>query len=280
MPLFRRADGDVVKGVPAYRRMMQLLMPRKSESTVYFEQHLVIDDTLAWLERENAGRAPDERLHLFHLVLHAIVRTLAERPRLNRFTSGGRIYQRRGIWLSFSAKKAMNDDAPVFVVKRQFEPAWSVAEVARAARGGVGEGRGDKPTHVDKELRLFLRIPLFLLGPLVRFVMWLDRVNFLPYAFFKQDPMFASVFVANLGSIKLDAAFHHLYEYGNVPIFVTIGRTIETPFVRPDGTLGTRRELLLRWTLDERIEDGLYCARALDLVRERVENPEGTVLRS
>jgi pyruvate/2-oxoglutarate dehydrogenase complex dihydrolipoamide acyltransferase (E2) component len=30
----------------------------------------------------------------------------------------------------------------------------------------------------------------------------------------------------------------------------------------------------LKFTYDERIEDGLYCARSLDLLRELIERPE------
>src|SRR3712207_419822 len=112
MPLFRRPDGDLVHDVPPYRRLMPLLMRTRNESAVYFEQHIDIGAAQAFLARKN-GEIPGERLTLLHLLMLAIVRTLEERPRLNRFVSGGRIYQRRGIWLSFSAKKAMRDDAPV-----------------------------------------------------------------------------------------------------------------------------------------------------------------------
>jgi len=150
-----------------------------------------------------------------------------------------------------------------------------------AGAGAAGElvmiGDEDHRQHprigFGGELAFFLRLPMFLLSPGVRFLMWLDSVNLLPFAFFRDDPLYASVFIANLGSIRLDAAFHHNYEWGNIPIFVTIGQTKDVPFVRPDGTVGVRKELLLRWTLDERIEDGLYCAKALELVRARLENP-------
>jgi pyruvate/2-oxoglutarate dehydrogenase complex dihydrolipoamide acyltransferase (E2) component len=30
----------------------------------------------------------------------------------------------------------------------------------------------------------------------------------------------------------------------------------------------------LKWTFDERVEDGLYCARSLDLLRDLLANPE------
>lgn len=250
---------------------MQLLMPTRNEAAVYFEQHIDAGPALAFLKQWNDEH--ETKLGMFHLVLHAIVQTLAARPRLNRFSMGGRLYQRRGIWLSFSAKQSMSDDAPMFVVKKEFDPTQSVAQVAEHARSGVVEGRSGKPSHVDKEIGLFLKLPLFILAPLVRLVSWLDRRNLVPFAFFRHDPLYASVFVANLGSIKLDAAFHHHYEYGNIPIFVTIGKLQRMPFVTDDGSVGVRDELLLRWTFDERIEDGLYAARSLELVRERLEHP-------
>lgn len=270
MPLFSRKDADLVRDVPAYRRIMPILMRTRNESMVLFEQKI---DAGPGLERIAKLRAETGmQLTFFHLVLHALVETLAERPRLNRFTSGGRLYQRRGIWVSYSAKKALDDDHPVFVVKQRFEPGRTLAELVRDVAGEVKEGRSDRKSHVDKELGLLLKLPLFLLRWMVGLVRRLDAWNLLPYkAFILPDPMFASVFIANLGSLKLDAAFHHHYEYGNIPIFVTVGRVQDAVVALPDGTVGTRKEVVLRWNLDERVEDGLYCARALELLRARLE---------
>src|SRR5687767_12501378 len=99
MPLLPRRDGDPVPDVPPYRRMMQLLMRKRSESFVFFEQKLDMSKAQSWLAEKNAGRAPEERLNFFHLITHAIVETIGERPRLNRFSMGGRLYQRRGIFV-------------------------------------------------------------------------------------------------------------------------------------------------------------------------------------
>jgi hypothetical protein len=257
VPLFRRKDADLVRDVPDYRRMMPLIMRTRNESSVYFEQRVDVTRALEFTQRYNA--AHERKISLFHLVVWAVVQTLAERPRLNRFTSGGRLYQRRGIWVSYSAKKALDDDSPLFVVKREMQAAWTIEELAERMHGGVAEGRSDKPTYTDKELKLLLKVPLFLLAWFVRLVRRLDAWNLLPHKFIIGDPMYASVFVANLGSLKLEAAYHHNYEYGNIPIFVTVGRL--------HGS-----EAVLKWTLDERIEDGLYCARALERLRERLEN--------
>jgi hypothetical protein len=275
MPLFRRFDGDLARDVPATRRIMPFLMRTRTESAVYFEQRIDAEPGLRRLARLDADAGV--RATFFHLVMHAVVETLGERPRLNRFVSGRRIYQRKGIWISYSAKKALSDDAPIFVVKRELTPGGTLADTVKVTQADVSEGRSDRPSHVDKELGVFLRLPTFLLAALVWLLRWLDAHNLAPRALIGPDPMFASVFIANLGSVRLDAAYHHLYEYGNIPIFVTVGKVHDAVVPMPDGGVAVRKQVLLRWSFDERIEDGLYCARALDRVRARLESEDGTI---
>ena len=128
----------------------------------------------------------------------------------------------------------------------------------------LDEGRSDKKSHVDKELGFFLKLP----GPLLRLGVWLlqllDGWNLLPGAFIHPDPLYASLFVANLGSVKLDSAYHHLYEYGSIPLFATIGRT--------KGAVCS-----IKYSFDERIEDGLYAAGALSLLKDRLEDPAAPI---
>ncbi len=108
----------------------------------------------------------------------------------------------------------------------------------------------------------------------MRVVRRLDAWGLLPPSYSAGDPLYASAFVANLGSVGLDAAYHHLYEYGTIPIFVTIGRLHQRPVVLPDGAVGSRKIVTLRYTYDERVEDGFYAARALERLHELLETPE------
>jgi pyruvate/2-oxoglutarate dehydrogenase complex dihydrolipoamide acyltransferase (E2) component len=85
--------------------------------------------------------------------------------------------------------------------------------------------------------------------------------------------MFASLFVANLGSVGLNNTYHHLNEYGTASIFAAVGRLRTTLFVGPNDRPVMRDGLQVRYTIDERIADGLYAARALAHVREVVEDP-------
>jgi len=270
MPIFQRHDGALVRDVPATRRIMPFLMRTKASAVVYFEQ--TIDVTRVKPLLDSAPRSETGKLSIFHLFSYAVVKTLAERPRLNRFVSGPEIYQRNKIELSFAAKKGMSDDEPVAVVKRAFDPAASFDEHTRRLSGGIAEGRSRERSGTDKELSFFLALPGFLLRWLVSLALWLDAQNLLPAALIADDPLYTSLFITNLGSVGLDAAYHHLYDWGNCPIFAALGKVSEKM------VNGERRLLcVVRYTFDERIEDGLYCARALGRVRELVEGWEPAI---
>lgn len=271
----RRPDGTLVRDVADVRRIVPYLMRGRNESAVYFEQTIDLTKVEAFLDAYNAAH-PDRRATLFHVVAWAAAKVLDRRPRMNRFVAGGRLWQRDGIWISFSAKKRLDDEGTMFVVKRRFDPAASFAETVAFMYGDIVEGRSDVPSHTDKELGLLLKLP----GPGLRLLLaaerGLDRLGLLPKWFTEPDPMFCSAFIANLGSLKMDAAYHHLYEYGNCPIFCVIGRTHETPVVVRDGKkskVAVGRVATLRWTFDERIEDGLYAQRCLQMLASIVEDP-------
>jgi len=265
----RRRDGTLAKVAP-YRRILPFLMRGKNESSVLFEQHLDMSRAQPWLEAWN--RRTGQHATVFHLVLHALGRMLHDRPQLNRFIAGRRIYDRRGVFLTFSAKKAMREDAPLATVKREFPRGERFAEMVAALNTEIRVAKSDAVSKVDKELAVFLRFPGFLLAASVALLRWLDGHGLAPRALIGDDPLYTSAFVANLGSLKIDAAYHHLYEYGNCPLFCTVGRLAPAPIV-VDGEIQVRPSLLLRYTYDERVEDGFYAASGIALLRAWIEDP-------
>lgn len=270
MPWFGRPDGTPIEGLPMLRRMMPFLMPSRTESLVYFEQQIDVTETLRYLERRRAQGAP---VNLFQVMMAGLVRVLAMRPQLHRFVVGRRVYRRRTIELSFAVKKQFTDQARLTTVKVAFDPDDSLDDAARRVREAVSEGKGDSDTSSEKEMGFFTKLPRFALRMVMGLQRTLDYFNLVPTSMMRDDPMYASMFVANLGSIGLDAAFHHLYEYGTIPLFAAIGRIHKAPMVMADGTLQVREVVTVRYTFDERIADGLYCARALDLYKRWIENP-------
>ena len=272
MALFARPDGTP-SPVHPLRRIMPFLLPTKNGAFVLFEQQVNAAPARGFLAEFNAARPPERAVTLFHLVLRAIGKALTEFPRLNRFVAGSRIYDRRGIWLSFSAKQRMERDAPLFTAKIRFEPAENLDAMVDRIRAALTEGRSGRETSVDREVKTFLRLPAPALRLGVRVVRRLDAWGALPARFVDPDPLYASAFVANLGSVGLEAAYHHLFEYGTIPIFVTLGRLHRAPVVLPDGSVGSREVFTLRYTYDERVEDGFYAARALERLQACLEAP-------
>jgi len=262
----RRPDATLVRDLSATRRFMPILSPRRNENLVWFELDVDVGRALDWAKQRSAGREPRRALTLFHVILAALARILHERPRLNRFTAGGRLWQRDGIWLTFSAKVRFDEDAPLLTVKRRIDPTQSVETMADALLDSLASGRRGDVTTSDREVAGLLRFPPLLARIAVALADFADGFGLLPRAMLDADPLNASVFVANLGSVGLEAGYHHLWEHGNCPIFCVIGRVKE----RADGA----RVATLKFTYDERIEDGLYCARSLERLRELIERPE------
>jgi hypothetical protein len=263
-----RPDADVVDDVPLVRRIQPFIMPTRNESVVYYDVDV---DAAAVDARVAALRAQGVRATVLHTVMIGAVRSLSARPRLNRFVAGGRLWQRRGIWLSYTVKTEKNDRGAVLAMKRRLDDNASDVDLVRAIEGGVGEARSGRPTSTEKELKILLALPVFLLGWLVSLVGVLDRLGLLPRFFIDGDPMFASMFVTNLGAIGMDAPLHHLYEYGNIPLFCMIGAKKHAFFVDDDGAVRAREVYPLRFTFDERIEDGQYCLQSIELMTAHME---------
>jgi pyruvate/2-oxoglutarate dehydrogenase complex dihydrolipoamide acyltransferase (E2) component len=274
MPPFARADGTPSPGLHPVRRIMPFLMPTRNGAFVLFEQQVAAAPVRRFLDGVNAERPPERAITIFHLVLRAIGLALTEFPRLNRFVAGSQLYDRRGIWLAFSAKQRLERDAPLFTAKIRFDASEPLAAMVERVHAVVGEGRSGRETATDREIRTFLHLPAPLLRLGVRVMRRLDAWGLLPADLTAGDPLYASAFVANLGSVGLDAAYHHLYEYGTIPIFVTIGRLHRAPVVREDGSVGSQEVFTLRYTYDERVEDGFYAARALERLQALLESPE------
>src|SRR4029453_17480387 len=157
--LGRRPDATLVRDLGPLRRFMPFVSPRRSESLVFCEHEVEVETALAFAAERSRARHPERPVTLFHLVLRAIVLTLAERPRLNRFTAGGRVWQREGVWITFSAKLRLEDGAPVLTVKRRLDPSLDLDAMVDAIHGGLGEGRSGRPTTSDRGGGLLRSLP-------------------------------------------------------------------------------------------------------------------------
>lgn len=264
-----RSDGTPVRVHP-YRRLMFFIMPTRNESVVYFDWSVNAEPLLAYLEKAKARFGAD----ITHAAVAAANLGLAESPAMNRFVSGRRIYQRNGRFLTFSMKRTARDKtAKLATVKMEMRDGETFAELCTRMNEQIGVERSGKRTHADKEFDLFNILPRPLLRGAEKLLRLLDYFNLLPYAFIKSDPLYTSIFVANLGSLDMAPGYHHLYEYGNCPLFMMVGRVEEVPAV-VDGQIVVQKRLHIRYTFDERVDDGLTARFGMQTAARVLEDPE------
>lgn len=264
-----RPDGTLVTDIGPLRRMLPSLMPARNGAVVYYEQQLDLTKTLPWLE----GRQPV--ITLYELAIAALVRVWSERPQLNRFVSGGKLYQRDEIAFSISVKKSLDENAPLTSIKAVFDPRDSIDDTCRRIETIIERGKDRRrETESEKEMRFVTKMPIFLIRWLVALQRMFDWYGLLPRFMTRNDPLYSSAYVVNLGSVGLEAAYHHLYEYGNIPFFIVIGKVKKAPVVDEAGQLVVHDVVNVRYTFDERITDGFYTSTALERFRQYVEDPE------
>ena len=265
-----RKDKDVTKQESGDRRMLVHLLPSRDQSSVFFTQTLDVTHTLEWLDEYNATH--ERRLSLLVLYMCAAGRMYHRRPRINRYASGWHIYERDGVTISVSAKKQLKEKSKIVLLKMPMGRDDMPEDVVDRFKEMLGEGR-EKEIAQEKEADLFLNVPGFILNPAVKLLMWLDRRHWLPGALVDPDPFFTTMVLANLGSVGLDAAYHHLYEWGNATYFAVIGRIHERP-LGVDGEIKLRKLVEIKYTFDERVADGLATGIGMAGVKDLVEHPE------
>ena len=262
----RRSDATLVTDLSTMRRFMPFISPRRNDSVFYYRMKVEADAALAFIEDFNETQPADRQLTLFHLVLRSSALMYFDHPRVNRFVVGGRLWQRDEVWVTYSAKRELVDGAPVLTVKRRFVQNESLEEMLESILGGLRERRKGKKTTSDKEMSLAVQLP-----PLaIRVGMWALKVGnslgILPKKMIDDDPLFTTLFVANVGSVGIEAGYHHLWEYGTCSAFCVMGLLKQQ--------IGGKRIFELCFTYDERMEDGLYAGMVLQAIKERLENPE------
>jgi len=253
---------------------MPYIMRGRNESAFYFEQQISLHETDAYIRAFNDVH-PDTPIGVQHIVMRAITAVMTRYPTLNRFVAGGRLYQRREIWFSYSAKQNLKEGSPLIVLKRRFDADEPFEDMARDMAEQLRDGRfGDGLTASDREIGLIMKLPGLGRRLVLGVGRFADAFGLLPRSFIDNDPLYASAFFANLGSIGQPSGYHHLYEYGTIGVFCVIGRPTSEPGSPTSGP-DRRRTMSLKWTFDERVEDGLVAGFGLRMCKQFVEDPVG-----
>ena len=270
-----RFDATLVRDLDPLHWFFPYIYPNRTDNEAFIREDFDLTNLNAFLAKKNEGLDHAHRYTVFHAVAAAIVKAVTLRPRMNRFIKGCRLYQRDELSLGFVVKKHFEDNSDEGLAFIKFPPDTTIDSLHERIMKEIFECRRDdaKDNSTDS-MEKFTHLPRWLM----RIVMWgLHRLDFygrVPYDLIKADPNYASVFLTNLGSIKLNAGYHHLSNWGTTSVFVIVGEKTRKPFFREDGSFELRDVLPIGITLDERIADGYYYSKTVRLVKKLIEEPE------
>jgi pyruvate/2-oxoglutarate dehydrogenase complex dihydrolipoamide acyltransferase (E2) component len=274
MPLFKRPDGTLVKDISPFRVLTLQLMRNRTESTIFIPTDMDVTKTLEFVDKYNSQVEEDKKIGIFTVLLSAIVRTCALRPQLNRFVINHRLYQRNELKFSFIVKKQKTEQAAETNATMVFDPLATLNDISQRLRNEIGKARSDKMSKADSETESFGRLPQPILRMVIAVYKWLDKHNIAPKGMIKTDPLYVTCYITNVGSIKMESPYHHLFEWGTSSLFIGIGQYEKVPKFDEKGNIVAKNILKVIVTYDDRISEGIYGARAIQLLRTFIENPE------
>ena len=269
-----RRDGRWVKA-PGLQTVMAYLMPKRTDCEVYLHDTIDATQMLAYIDQKNRQH-PEYKTTLFHCAVLGLARMVKERPLMNRFIQGYRMYERDEISLSFVAKRRFADHAEESLMVLVPGDEDTIDSVSKKIVGDVKEMRKSEHSTggIDALLDGFAKIPRPLLAIVIRLIRLMDFWGVNPKVLTDGDSNYTTILCSNLGSIKCPAVYHHLNNYGTNSIMVTIGAWHQEPVLTEDGTTQIRTLIDIGATLDERIADGFYFARSLKLIKHIFSHPE------
>ncbi|MBQ2661974.1 MAG: 2-oxo acid dehydrogenase subunit E2 [Clostridia bacterium] len=268
-----RKDGYLLKGLDPLHAFVPYLMPNRADNEAFIQEQVDLTNLLAYLDKKNENET-DFKYTMFHIIAAAIVKTVVLRPHLNRFIKGCRMYQRKDISLAFVVKKEFNDESHEALAFIKFDENSTIDSVHERIKQEVRTCRSEKIDNSTQGMDTLSKLPRWFMRIVMFILRRLDFYGKVPNSLIKTDPNHATVFISNLGSIKLNAGYHHLTNWGTNSVFIVIGARHKAPFYDDEGNVEMRNVLELGLTLDERISDGYYYSKSVQLFKHLLTHPE------
>ena len=269
-----RRDATLLRDTDALHFIMGIIYPNRADNEAYIAERVNLEPIKAYLAKKNVEGIPF-KYTFFHVILTALVKTVTLRPKLNRFYANENYCQRYKITAGFVIKKEFSDGSEEAMALLEAKPDATTDTIHEEIRRQVQATRNEqKMNTTDNSMDILNKLPRFLSKTAIRFIRFLDRHGWCPDFLIGDDPNYSSVFLSNLGSIRLRSGYHHLTNWGTSSLFCIIGEKKWTPLYDQNGLVEMRETVDLGLTVDERIADGYYYSKSIRLFKYLLEHPE------
>lgn len=266
-----RRDGALIRNIDSMHYIMPLMYPNRCDNEAYITMEIELAGIEQFIKEKNKSRNDDDRLSLFGVIITAALKTIHDRPQMNRFIANQNIYQRNNITAAFTVKKEMSDEGDETLARIVAKEGDNLESIQRQVNEQIRlcKMQDDEST---KAMNFIQKLPFkHFIGRVAR---WADKHGWMPKSVIATDPYQCSVVLTNLGSIGMNIGYHHLMNWGTNSIFIEIGEKVNRPYFDSNGKMSIKRIIKVSFTIDERISDGYYYAKSLRLFKKYVEKPE------
>lgn len=272
-----RRDGRLVREADSMHKFAGFLLPNRCDNEAVMSELVDMTAVEEFVKMKNAD-SPDFKYTMFHVICAAVAKVLYDRPKMNYFYAGNRLYERNEISFSFVVKRQFVDSSEeaLAIIKLDKESDVSPLEqiygkVKKFVTHVRSENKTDGTTDI---ISVLVKSPRPIMRFIIRMLNFLENRDWLPKDLVEFDPYHSSVFISNTGSIKLSAQYHHLTNWGTNSFFILVGEKHLHPFYDENGNVTMKNALELGLTIDERIADGVYFAKSIKLLRKLLQSPE------
>ena len=270
-----RNDGRRIRTLSPMAQITMYFQWERNICSNLFEESFEITHVDRYIRQKRREGLTD--FGITHVLLAAYVRGVAKYPQLNRFISGQKVYSRGDdIQYCMVIKKEMTVDSPDTSIKVHLTPYDTVVDVYNKLNAAVSEVK--KSQELDSSLDGLIDYLNLIPGLFLKFTVWLlkllDYFGMLPKFLLELSPFHGSLFFTSMGSLGIRPIYHHLYDFGNLPVFGAFGCKRHANEIQDDGSVAQKKYIDVKFVLDERIVDGYYYATFFKYFRNLMRHPE------
>ena len=270
-----RIDGRKVRTLAPMAQITAYFQWERNICSNLFEESFEITHIDRYIRQKRREGLTD--FGITHVLLAAYVRGVAKYPQLNRFINGQKVYSRGDdIQYCMVIKKEMTVDSPDTSIKVHLKPTDTAIDVYKKLNAAVESVKATQ--ELDSNLDSLIMALNLIPSVVLKFTVWLlkllDYFGLLPKFLLELSPFHGSLFFTSMGSLGIPPIYHHLYDFGNLPVFGAFGCKRKAVEVQEDGTIVPRKYVDVKFVLDERICDGYYYATFFKYYRRLLRNPE------
>ena len=267
-----RKEGRLLRSLPAFAKFVPFIMPTRNDACNQYEESFEVSDVDRRLRKLRVDGY--KGIGILHFIIAAYIRGVSMLPGMNRFVVGRRIYARDNIEVVMTVKRSLAIDATETTIKVVFEPTDTIFDVYRKMSEKIDEIKTVEGNNNTEDVaEAMCKAPRFLLRFALTILRIMDYFGWLPQSLLDASPFHGSMIITDLGSLRIGPIYHHIYNFGTLPVFI-FGAKRHAYELDRHGNMVDRKYVDCKFVMDERTVDGHYYAQFLQAFRYICQHPE------